>query len=113
MNESYVCFRRREIKSVRKTRASQASSSDKLLRLQHELQFPLDLAKAVLARENQKKEAAEQTFQVWERRMELVDLKRKFAALGDKADEELLIDKEKPKKIEVPYVFYPDSRPGD
>ncbi|TFK60831.1 hypothetical protein BDN72DRAFT_864065 [Pluteus cervinus] len=40
LNESYICFRRREIKAVRKTRAQQVTSSDKLARLQAELNAP-------------------------------------------------------------------------
>lgn len=104
MNESYICFRRREIKAVRKTRASQVTSSDKLVRLQAELAFPLDLAKAVFMRETHKKECAHHAQQVWERRLGLVDLKRKYPSLGDRMDEELLVDKEKPKKSETMYV---------
>lgn len=100
LNESYVCFRRREIKAVRKTRASQTTSSDKLVRLQAEFVYPLELAKAVLARETQKKDCVDQSQQLWEKRMALVDLKRKCPGLHDKADEEFLVDKEKPKKTE-------------
>ncbi|KAJ7132115.1 enhancer of polycomb-like-domain-containing protein [Mycena epipterygia] len=98
LNESYICFRRREIKAVRKTRASQVTSSDKLLRLQGEFAYPLDLAKSVLARETLKQECARQAQNVWEKRLAVVDLKRKFPTLGDKADDELLIDKERPSK---------------
>ncbi|KAJ7133035.1 hypothetical protein C8R46DRAFT_1140417, partial [Mycena filopes] len=102
LNESYICFRRREIKAARKTRASQVTSSDKLLRLQGEFSYPLDLAKAVLAREGLKQESARHAQNVWEKRLAVVDLKRKFPALGDKADDELLIDKERPtKKVET------------
>ncbi|KAF5375868.1 hypothetical protein D9615_008245 [Tricholomella constricta] len=100
LNESYICFRRREIKAVRKTRAAQAPASDKLIRLQAELTYPLELAKMLLERETRKKESAQQTQQVWEKRLGLVDLKRKYPALGDRGDEELLVDKEKPKKAE-------------
>ncbi|TFK38452.1 enhancer of polycomb-like-domain-containing protein [Crucibulum laeve] len=102
LNESYVCFRRREIKAVRKTRASQVTSSDKLARLQSEMSYPLQLAKELLAREKVKREASQQAQIVWEKRMGLVDLKRKFPDLGDKADEELLIDKERNIKKSEP-----------
>ncbi|KAI6018157.1 enhancer of polycomb-like-domain-containing protein [Pisolithus microcarpus] len=94
-NESYICFRRREIKSARKTRASQATSSDKLLRLQLELAQASELANSLLARENLQKENAQQTMQVWEKRLEFADLKRKFPSLSTKEDEELLHDKER------------------
>ena len=104
-NESYICFRRREIKAVRKTRASQATSSDKLARLHAELSYPLEMAKAILTRENRKRECAHQAQAVWEKRLAFVDLKRMFPAFVDKADDELLIDKEKPgKKLDASYV---------
>ncbi|KAG6842112.1 hypothetical protein C0991_002766 [Blastosporella zonata] len=98
LNESYVCFRRREIKTVRKTRASQASSSDKLARLQTELAYPLELGKNMLQREHFKREAALRSRQVWDQRILLADFKRKYPDWGDKADEELLVDKERPKR---------------
>ncbi|KAG1758564.1 enhancer of polycomb-like-domain-containing protein [Suillus occidentalis] len=98
LNESYICFRRREIKAVRKTRASQATSSDKLLRLQNELTQGLELAKALLCRENLKRDYTQQTLQVWDKRFEFAELKRKFPSLGTKEDEELLLDKERVAK---------------
>ncbi|KAJ2925726.1 hypothetical protein H1R20_g11362, partial [Candolleomyces eurysporus] len=102
LNESYICFRRREIKAVRKTRQAQVTSSDKLARLQAEFAYPLELAKHVLQRETIKKEQAQQAQQVWERRMALADLKRKFPAFADKTDEDLLVDKERPVKKPEP-----------
>jgi enhancer of polycomb-like protein len=97
-NESYICFRRREIKAIRKTRASQVTSSDKLLRLQSELLSSLELAKNVVNRETLKREGAHQSQNVWEKRLSLVELKRKFPSLGGKEDEELLHDKERVPK---------------
>ncbi|KAF8647382.1 hypothetical protein AX16_006754 [Volvariella volvacea WC 439] len=102
LNESYICFRRREIKAVRKTRASQATFSDKLGRLQAELSRPLELAQMILNRESMKKELMQQAQTIWEKRLAFVDLKRKYPSLGDKGDEELLVDKERPaKKSEI------------
>lgn len=98
LNESYICFRRRESKAIRKTRASQVTSSDKLARLQMELSYPLELAKAILTRESLKKECAVHSQGVWEKRLAFADLKRKFPSLHDKLDEELLVDKERPTK---------------
>lgn len=98
LNESYVCFRRRESKSVRKTRASQVTSSDKLARLQMEFHYPLEIAKLILSRETVKKEVAQQAQIVWEKRLAFADLKRKFPTLNDKLDEELLVDKDRPVK---------------
>ncbi|KAF5320088.1 hypothetical protein D9611_010314 [Ephemerocybe angulata] len=102
LNESYICFRRREIKAVRKTRQAQVTSSDKLVRLQQEFAYPLELARHVLQRETTKREQAVQAQQVWERRMALADLKRKFPSLSDKTDEDLLVDKERPAKRPEP-----------
>jgi len=93
-----VCFRRRETKVLRKTRSSQVTSSDKLARLQAEFAFPLELAKSILLRESLKKESANQSQAIWEKRLAFADLKRKFPTLHDKADEELLVDKERPSK---------------
>ncbi|KAH7923575.1 hypothetical protein BV22DRAFT_1015104 [Leucogyrophana mollusca] len=101
-NESYICFRRREIKAIRKTRASQATSSDKLIRLQAELVQSMELAKMLLSRETMKQDSVQQALQVCEKRLEFVDLKRKFPSLGVKEDDELLYDKERAvKKIKV------------
>jgi enhancer of polycomb-like protein len=106
-NESYICFRRRESKAVRKTRASQVTSSDKLARLQMELSYPLELAKTILTRESLKKECALQSQGVWEKRLAFADLKRKFPTLHDKVDEELLVDKERPtKRSDISYVSH-------
>ncbi|KAG6917434.1 hypothetical protein DXG01_002520 [Tephrocybe rancida] len=102
LNESYVCFRRREIKTVRKTRASQATSSDKLVRLQTELSYPLELGKHLFQREHFKQEAAQYTRHVWEKRILLAEFKRKYPNWGDKADDDLLVDKEQPKRTELP-----------
>lgn len=98
LNESYVCFRQREVKAVRKTRASQANSSDKLAALSRQLVDPLDIANRVLEREKHKSASIQLNMAVWERRLALVELKRKNPSLGDKADVDLLVDKEKPVK---------------
>ncbi|KZT21983.1 hypothetical protein NEOLEDRAFT_1072458 [Neolentinus lepideus HHB14362 ss-1] len=97
-NESFICFRRRELKAVRKTRASQVSYSDKLVRLKSELALSLDLSGHVHQREMLKRDTAQQAQQVWEKRLAFVELKMKFPALGAKEDEELLFDKERVAK---------------
>lgn len=102
LNESYVCFRQREVKAVRKTRASQANSSDKLAVLSRQLADPLDIANRVLEREKHKSTSIQLNKAVWERRLALVELRRKNPSLGDKADVDLLVDKEKPAKKPEP-----------
>lgn len=97
-NESYICFRRREIKAIRKTRASQASSSDKLLRLQAELIAAQALVDSVIQRENNKKLAYTEAYNLAEKRLELIELKAMQPSLSVRDDEDLLIDKERPPK---------------
>ncbi|KAI0944834.1 hypothetical protein AcW1_001669 [Taiwanofungus camphoratus] len=97
-NESYICFRRREIKAIRKTRAQQATYSDKLLRLRAELDTSVDLARSIQQREVFKRNAAVHGHAVWEKRLALVDLKRKYHSLGSKEDDELFYDKERVPK---------------
>jgi enhancer of polycomb-like protein len=76
-----------------------------MARLQVELHYPLEIAKALLSRETIKKEVAQQAQEVWEKRLAFADLKRKFPTLNDKLDEELLVDKERPVKIR-PHVSF-------
>ena len=103
LNESYICFRRRDVKAVRKTRASQVTSSDKLARLQAEFAFPLELAKSILTREHLKRESARQSQHIWEQRMQLIELRRQYPMFADKSDEELLVGRER-RKGPPPYV---------
>ncbi|KAJ7262725.1 enhancer of polycomb-like-domain-containing protein [Mycena haematopus] len=100
LNESYICFRRRDNKPVRKTRAGQlANNADKLAQLDQNLSQALDIANALLARENVKQAAAVQSYNVWRARLPLADLLRKFPSLVTKADEERLLDK--PRKVKT------------
>jgi len=69
------------------------------VRLQSELGSALDLAKAVLLREQTKMDAMKQSKAVWGIRARMVDLKSRNPSFGDKEDESLFIDKERvPKK---------------
>lgn len=98
-NESYICFRRRDVKAMRKTRASQASSSEKLLRLKQELATAAELVASLLKREQLKRETAQQAKAVWEKREDFASLKRKFPSLlNAKEDEELFYDREKVRR---------------
>lgn len=83
---------------MRKTRASQASSSEKLRRLQQELESAHDLARNLCQREALKREILQCSQAVWEGRETMVNLKRKFPTIGVKEDDDLLVDKERPPK---------------
>ncbi|KAJ6589002.1 enhancer of polycomb-like-domain-containing protein [Mycena capillaripes] len=117
LNESYVCFRRRDNKPIRKTRAAQAANNaDKLAQLHQNLSQALDIANALLMRENVKQAAAVQSHNVWQARHPMADLLRKFPSLITKADEERLF--EKPRKTKshrssLPKVkVLPPTQPG-
>ncbi|EJD08231.1 uncharacterized protein FOMMEDRAFT_131122 [Fomitiporia mediterranea MF3/22] len=99
-NESYICFRRRDQKSIRKTRQAAISSADKLSRLKKEIGQAIELSTSLLHREGIKKESViEAAKDVWERRIAFLELKRKSFSFAGKEDEEVLIDKERqPKK---------------
>lgn len=103
LNESFVCFRRRESKLTRKTRASQSNISEKLDVLTSHFADACDLVKKVRQREELKLRSLRQWHNVWFARVTIVNLKRKNPWLaGDKADEELLVDREPPpKKLDV------------
>ena len=96
---------------MRKTRASQASSSEKLMRLKQELATTAELVSGVLKREQLKREVSQQAKAVWEKREDFASLKRKFPSLlNAKEDEELFYDKErvvkKVKPAEQGYAHY-------
>ncbi|OJT10124.1 hypothetical protein TRAPUB_13395 [Trametes pubescens] len=63
-NKSYICFRQRDIKAVRKTRASQASYSDRMLRWKGELGITLDLVQLVHQRKQLKRESKSQNYYI-------------------------------------------------
>ncbi|KAF9261973.1 hypothetical protein L218DRAFT_470467 [Marasmius fiardii PR-910] len=108
LNESYICFRRRDVKTARKTRASQVSSYEKLARLQSDFSSVLQLANFVLQRERLKRESAVHSQRVWEQRRQLVEVRVKSPAVAEKGDEELLIDRERPsRKSEATRVKIP------
>ncbi|KAK0201481.1 enhancer of polycomb-like-domain-containing protein [Desarmillaria ectypa] len=99
LNESFVCFRRRESKLTRKTRASQSNISEKLEVLTSHFADACDLVKKVRQREDLKLRSLRQWHNIWFARVSIVNLKRKNPWLaGDKVDEELLVDKEPPPK---------------
>ncbi len=97
-NESYICFRRREIKAIRKTRASQTSYSDRMVRLQNELAMALDIIRLIQQREILKQDSHQHACSLWDRRQTLADVKRAHPSLGTKEDDELFLDKERPPK---------------
>ncbi|KAJ6621342.1 hypothetical protein B0H10DRAFT_1945410 [Mycena sp. CBHHK59/15] len=100
-NESYICFRRRDNKPIRKTRAGQiVNNAEKLAPLQQDMSHLHDLANVLHGREQLKKKCAAEAHDLWNRRRVFADMQRAFPALVSKGDEGLLTDK--PKKIKPP-----------
>lgn len=70
-NDPYVCFRRREVRAVRKTRGRDAQSSEKLRLLRRQLEDARQLVHAVLAREKLRKESLSTNRILFESRLSL------------------------------------------
>jgi enhancer of polycomb-like protein len=95
-SDPYVCFRRRELRQIRKTRNRDAQSAEKLRKLRMELETARAVLLMVKRREQMRKESLEIDRQVFEQRHAMRDTKRK---LGLKGDEDLLIN----QKVKRPH----------
>ena len=93
-SDPYVCFRRRELRQIRKTRNRDAQSAEKLRKLRLELETARNVLLMVKRREQMRRDVLELDRQVFEQRQSFRDTKRK---LGIKGDEELLINQKKQK----------------
>ena len=87
--DPYVCFRRREVRQTRKTRARDVQSADKLKRLRKELEEGRLLILASHNRELLKAEMLKTDKCIFEQRSLLKDMKIR---LGIKTDDEDLIN---------------------
>ena len=88
-SDPYVCFRRRELRQIRKTRNRDAQSADKLRKLRLELETARNLLLMVKRREFLRKETLEMDRLVFEQRLAFRDTKRKLSIKGD---DELLVN---------------------
>ncbi|KAK4670495.1 Enhancer of polycomb-like protein 1 [Podospora pseudopauciseta] len=96
--DPYVCFRRREVRATRKTRARDVLCADKLKRLRRELEDARQLAMAAHQRELFKAEMLKTDRAIFETRGTLKELK---VRLGIKTDDEDLVN-QKPQKRKAP-----------
>ena len=87
--DPYVCFRRREVRMTRKTRARDVQSADKLKRLRRELEDGRRLIIASYEREVMKKNMLDVDRLIFEQRAQLKEAKIR---LGIKTDDEDLIN---------------------
>ncbi|KAF1915526.1 enhancer of polycomb-like-domain-containing protein [Ampelomyces quisqualis] len=97
--DPYVCFRRREVRQVRKTRGRDAQVTEKIKKLRKDLEEARVLMSQVKRRENLQREQLHWDKTIFEQRMAVKEIKRKLSIKGD--DEELLITQKpapKPKR---------------
>ncbi|KZF22668.1 histone acetyltransferase complex component Epl1 [Xylona heveae TC161] len=94
-SDPYVCFRRREVRQVRKTRGRDAQSSEKLKRLRKELEDARQLVAMVKQREIMRRDILAVDRQLFEQRAKVKDAKR---SLGIKGDDEDLVNQKPQKK---------------
>jgi len=94
-NDPYICFRRREVRQVRKTRRQDAVSSERIRRLKAEMQQSRDLVAMVSHREKCRETSLKSERAVFLMRTKFKEVKRKLAVVG--GDEDLVpIKKKKP-----------------
>lgn len=96
--DPYVCFRRREVRQIRKTRGRDAQSAEKLRRLRKELEEARELVAMVRQRELARKELLVAERQVFVQRAEVKEMKRK---LGIKDDDDDLVN----QRVRIVFVF--------
>ena len=90
--DPYVCFRRREVRQIRKTRGRDAQSVEKLRKLRKELEDSRQLMVLVRQREITKRELLAVDRQIFEQRAKLRSVKKELPEYLRGGDEDLLIN---------------------
>ena len=91
-NDPYVCFRRREVRQIRKTRGRDAQSVEKLRKLRRELEDARTLVAMVKQREMNKRDQLVNERLLFEQRQALRGVKRNLPDEYKEGDEDLLIN---------------------
>ncbi|KAB2576539.1 Enhancer of polycomb-like protein [Lasiodiplodia theobromae] len=94
-SDPYVCFRRREVRQARKTRGRDAQVTEKLKKLRHELEQARELMYFVKQREYGRRDQLVNDRLIFEKRMEVKEIKRNLGIKGD--DEDLINQRPAPK----------------
>lgn len=89
--DPYICFRRREVRQTRKTRARDVQSADKLKRLRKELEEGRQLIVLSCEREKLKGELLRADRMIFEKRAQVKEMKVRLSIKGD--DEDLINQK--------------------
>lgn len=95
-NNPYVCFRRRDIKTARKTRRSDQQNLERLVRLRNDLYAAHALLVKVQERERVKLESIQLERKVFDERCEMRALKRRLNEPD--GDEDLLVSRREKKR---------------
>ena len=90
--DPYVCFRRREVRQIRKTRGRDAHSAEKLKKLRKELEESRQILALIKQREMTKQEQLAIDRQLFEQRANLRQLKLNLADPYKEGDDDLLIN---------------------
>ncbi|KAJ5475892.1 hypothetical protein N7475_001621 [Penicillium sp. IBT 31633x] len=99
-SDPFVCFRRREVRQIRKTRGRDAQSAEKLRRLRKELEDARELVALVRQREIARKEMLSMERHLFKQRCEVKEMKRKLNIKDD--DEDLINQKPKKRVVDMP-----------
>lgn len=90
--DPYVCFRRREVRQIRKTRGRDAHSAEKLKKLRKELEEAREILAMIRQREITKREQLAIDRQLFEQRTNLRQVKLNLPDQYREGDEDLLIN---------------------
>ncbi|CAI7667639.1 unnamed protein product [Penicillium discolor] len=99
-SDPFVCFRRREVRQIRKTRGRDAQSAEKLRRLRKELEDARELVALVRQREVARREMLSMERHLFKQRAEVKEMKRKLNIKDD--DEDLINQKPKKRVLDMP-----------
>lgn len=95
-SDPYVCFRRREVKQMRRTRGRDSQVVERLKKLRRELEEGRQLLHWVKHREETRREDFKVSRHMFEQRSAVRELKRSLNITDD--DEELLVNQRTPKR---------------
>ncbi|RPA86107.1 hypothetical protein BJ508DRAFT_302023 [Ascobolus immersus RN42] len=107
--DPYVCFRRREVRQVRKTRRTDAQSTEKLARLRTDMEYAKRALEMVLRREKMRKAAIEMDQKVFEMRAQMKEMQRKLGIRGDWEDLVNIKQKKRPAEQPAPSIQRPPA----
>lgn len=111
-SDPYVCFRRREVRAIRKTRGRDAHSAEKLKKMRKELEEARKLLESIRQRELLKREQLAVDRQLFEQRASLRQVKLNLPEQYKEGDEDLLINqKVNPTLMHLPVIAADLAKP--